>query len=77
MFVTVTVIRLYTMKKLNLIIADDEINLQLRKKYPLNKVESFYLMADIIMSEQPNHNLRCIVNYDLVDLSLVTPGVRI
>ena len=28
-------------------------------------------------AEQPNHNLRCIVNYDLRDLSLVTPGVRI
>ena len=28
-------------------------------------------------AEQPNHNLRCIVNYDLSDLSLVTPGVRI
>ena len=28
-------------------------------------------------AEQPNHNLRCIVNYNLRDLSLVTPGVRI
>ena len=29
-------------------------------------------------AQQPNHNLRCIVNYDLRDLSLVTPGgVRI
>jgi hypothetical protein len=28
-------------------------------------------------AEQPNHNLRCIVNYDLRDLSLVRPGVRI
>ena len=28
-------------------------------------------------AEQPNHNLRGIVNYDLRDLSLVTPGVRI
>ena len=29
-------------------------------------------------AQQPNHNLRCIVNYDLRDLSRVTPGgVRI
>ena len=28
-------------------------------------------------AQQSNHNLRCIVNYDLRDLSLVTPGVRI
>ena len=29
-------------------------------------------------AQQPNHNLRCIVNYDLRDLGLVTPGgVRI
>ena len=28
-------------------------------------------------AEQPNHNLRCIVNYNLRDLNLVTPGVRI
>ena len=28
-------------------------------------------------AQQPNHDLRCIVNYDLRDLSLVTPGVRI
>ena len=28
-------------------------------------------------AEQPNHNLRCIVNYDLRDLSRITPGVRI
>ena len=28
-------------------------------------------------AEQPNHNLRCIVNYNLRDLSLVSPGVRI
>ena len=28
-------------------------------------------------AEQPNHNLRCIVNYDLRDLSKVYPGVRI
>ena len=28
-------------------------------------------------AEQPNHNLRCIVNYDLRDLSAVTEGVRI
>ena len=28
-------------------------------------------------AEQPNHNLRCIVNYDLVDLNRVHSGVRI
>ena len=28
-------------------------------------------------AEQPNHNLRCIVNYDLIDLSRIAPGVRI
>ena len=28
-------------------------------------------------AEQPNHNLRCIVNYNLRDLSQVTQGVRI
>ena len=28
-------------------------------------------------AEQPNHNLRCIVNYDLRDLSAVREGVRI
>ena len=28
-------------------------------------------------AEQPNHNLRCIVNYDLRDLNLVSSGVRI
>ena len=28
-------------------------------------------------AEQPNHNLRCIVNYNLRNLSLVSPGVRI
>jgi len=28
-------------------------------------------------AQQPNHNLRCIVNYDLVDLYLVHSGVRI
>ena len=28
-------------------------------------------------AQQPNHNLRCIVNYNLRDLSLVSPGVRI
>ena len=28
-------------------------------------------------AQQPNHNLRCIVNYDLRDLSCVTPGLRI
>ena len=28
-------------------------------------------------SEQPNHNLRCIVNYDLIDLNRSHSGVRI
>ena len=28
-------------------------------------------------AEQPNHNLRCVVNYNLRDLSKVVPGVRI
>ena len=28
-------------------------------------------------AQQPNHNLRCIVNYNLRDLSKVVPGVRI
>ena len=28
-------------------------------------------------AEQPNHNLRCIVNYDLIDLNRVHSGVRI
>ena len=28
-------------------------------------------------AQQPNHNLRCIVNYDLRDISRVTPGLRI
>ena len=28
-------------------------------------------------AQQPNNNLRCIVNYDLRDISRVTPGLRI
>ena len=28
-------------------------------------------------AEQPNHNLRCIVNYDLMDLNQIHSGVRI
>ena len=28
-------------------------------------------------AQQPNHNLRCIVNYDLRDISRVTQGLRI
>ena len=28
-------------------------------------------------AQQPNHSKRCIVNYDLVDLSVVSPRVRI
>jgi len=28
-------------------------------------------------AEQPNHNLRCIVNYDLIDLNEIHSGVRI
>ena len=57
---------------------DSEMNFTIKKKVSpkLGRVVLF----DCIhwhTAEQPNHNLRCIVNYDLRDLSKVYPGVRI
>ena len=58
--------------------ADDEMKFTIKKK--VSPKQGRVVLFDGIhfhTAEQPNHNLRCIVNYDLRDLSLVTSGVRI
>ena len=57
---------------------DDKMNFTIKKK--VSPKQGRVVLFDgrhFHTAEQPNHNLRCIVNYDLRDLSLVTPGVRI
>ena len=57
---------------------DDEMKFTMKKK--VSPKQGRVVLFDgrhFHTAEQPNHNLRCIVNYDLRDLSLVTPGVRI
>ena len=57
---------------------DSEMNFTIKKK--VSPKQGRVVLFDGIhwhTAEQPNHNLRCIVNYDLRDLSKVYPGVRI
>ena len=57
---------------------DNEMNFTIKKK--VSPKQGRVVLFDGIhwhTAEQPNDNLRCIVNYDLRDLSCVTPGVRI
>jgi len=57
---------------------DNEMNFTIKKK--VSPKQGRVVLFDGIhyhTAEQPNHNVRCIVNYDLRDLSCVTPGVRI
>ena len=57
---------------------DSKINFTIKKKVsPKQGRVVLFNGIHFHTAEQPNHNLRCIVNYDLRDLSLVTPGVRI
>ena len=57
---------------------DSKINFTIKKKvYPKQGRVVLFNGIHFHTAEQPNHNLRCIVNYNLRDLSLVTPGVRI
>ena len=58
--------------------ADDEMKFTIKKK--VSPKQGRVVLFDgrhWHAAEQPNHNLRCIVNYNLRDLNLVTPGVRI
>ena len=57
---------------------DSEMKFTLKKK--VSPKQGRVVLFDGIhfhTAEQPNHNIRCIVNYDLRDLSCVKPGVRI
>ena len=57
---------------------DSEMKFTLKKK--VSPKQGRVVLFDGIhwhTAEQPNHNVRCIVNYDLRDLSVVTSGVRI
>ena len=57
---------------------DDKMNFTIKKK--VSPKQGRVVLFDgrhWHAAEQPNHKLRCIVNYNLRDLSLVTPGVRI
>ena len=57
---------------------DSEMKFTLKKK--VSPKQGRVVLFDGIhwhTAQQPNHNVRCIVNYDLRDLSCVTPGVRI
>ena len=57
---------------------DDEMKFTLKKQ--VSPKQGRVVLFDGIhwhTAQQPNHNLRCIVNYDLRDLSCVTPGLRI
>ena len=57
---------------------DPEMNFTIKKKVsPKQGRVVLFNGIHYHTAEQPNHNLRCIVNYDLRDLNLVTPGVRI
>ena len=57
---------------------DDEMKFTIKKKVsPKQGRVVLFNGIHYHTAQQPNHNLRCIVNYDLRDLSLVTPGVRI
>ena len=59
-------------------IPDSEMNFTIKKKVsPKQGRVVLFNGIHYHTAEQPNHNLRCIVNYNLRDLSLVTPGVRI
>ena len=57
---------------------DSEMKFTLKKK--VSPKQGRVVLFDGIhwhTAQQPNHNVRCIVNYDLRDLSLVRNGVRI
>ena len=57
---------------------DEEMKFTLKKK--VSPKQGRVVLFDGIhwhTAQQSNHNLRCIVNYDLRDLSRVAPGVRI
>ena len=73
MFVIVTVIRfIYNEKtKPNDCYPDSEMKFTIKKKVSpkQGRVVLFNGISIINASEQPNHNLRCIVNYDLRDLT--------
>ena len=59
-------------------VPDDDMKYTIRKK--VSPKQGRVVLFDgkhYHTAEQPNHNLRCIVNYDLRDLSRVAPGVRI
>ena len=57
---------------------DDEMKFTIKKKVsPKQGRVVLFNGIHYHTAQQPNHNLRCIVNYDLRDLSLVIPGVRI
>ena len=57
---------------------DSEMKFTLKKKVsPKQGRVVFFNGIQWHTAQQPNHNLRCIVNYDLRDISRVTPGVRI
>ena len=58
--------------------AEDEMKITLTKK--VSPKQGRVVLFDGIhwhTAQQSNHNIRCIVNYDLRDLSRVTQGVRI
>ncbi len=57
---------------------DNEMNFTIKKK--VSPKQGRVVLFDGIhyhTAEQPNHNLRCVVNYDLRDLNRVHTGVRI
>ena len=57
---------------------DNEMNFTIKRK--VSPKQGRVVLFDGIhwhTAEQPNHNVRCIINYDLRDLSLVHSGVRI
>jgi hypothetical protein len=57
---------------------DDDMTFTIRKK--VSPKQGRVVLFDgrhFHAAEQPNHNLRCIVNYDLVDLNRAHSGVRI
>ena len=57
---------------------DDEMKFTIKKKVsPKQGRVVLFNGIHYHTAQQPNHNLRCIVNYDLRDISRVTPGLRI
>ena len=57
---------------------DDEMKFTMKKKVsPKQGRVVLFNGIHYHTAEQPNHNLRCIVNYDLMDLNQIHSGVRI